>query len=205
MLIKFLGDNKLFIIGALLIGAIVALGCRCKSLSEEADRLSNNQLSLLTDIETYKTESGKNAAKVIQLEMRNSEFKELCSEQAAIIKDMGLEIKRLEYVSSTGSVTHYRDTAYLSDTVFTILHDTVMTSEKGKHFEMSDGWNHISGSIIGDKVECDYTGTDTLTVAAVKVPKRFLFFKWGCKYVSVNVSHRNPKTSITYNNTVKLK
>ena len=46
----------------------------------ENGRLTNNQTALMTDIEYYKTESGRNASKIMELELTKSEFEKLLPE-----------------------------------------------------------------------------------------------------------------------------
>lgn len=188
-----------------MVGSIVTLGCLVGKYKNDADRYKNNQIALMTDLENYKTENGKNAARVMELEMTSKEFKELCSEQSGLIKDMGLSIKRLELASTTVTETHVSGETTLYDTVVYVMNDTVEVPEKVKYFQWSDPWNKISGVINDDKVNCDYSGIDTLTIAVTKVPKKFLFFKWGCKYLEVNLMNQNPSNKVTYNRTVKIK
>lgn len=176
----------------------------------ETARYSNNQKALLSEIETYKTESGKNAARTRELELTNKEFKELFAEQTQKIKELGVNVKRLQTYSATVSETSVNGTTVLRDTVIpTIKVDSSniahIDSEKAKYFEWNDAWNKVSGLIKGDEVECSYSGTDTLTLITNKVPKKFLFFKWGCKYIEVNVVHQNPSSKIIYNQTIRFK
>lgn len=207
-LFKALLKNKtvLLILSYLaLITTIVVFYDKYRSMKEEANRLSNNQTALMTDIEFFKTESGNNAAKVIQLEMAKGEFEKLCSEQMEVINDLNLKVKRLEGVSTTVTKTEVSGTALLHDTVVYTMNDTVLVESKVKTFEWSDQWNRITGTINKDTVDCRYEGTDTLTIVCTKVPKKFLFFKWGCKRIEANIVNKNKSSNIVYNKTIKLK
>ena len=82
---------------------------------------------------------------------------------------------------------------------------TLYIKEKGKYFKWSDPWNSIEGNIKGDEVECNYHGEDTIHVAINRVPKKFLFFRFGTKYVEVNMVNSNPSSIITYNKTIRMK
>ena len=206
--IEFIIKNRKLIIGV----AVVALIALCiyfvystVNLREDNKRLKNNEIALTKDIEVYKTKAGHNAAKVRQLELTVSEFKQLCSDQEDELAELGIKIKRLESMTSTGTQTDAHGKTQLKDTVFVHKIDTVTIAENGKYFEWKDNWNSISGKIIGDNVECYYHGTDTLTVVAHRVPKKFLFIKWGTKYIDVDIVNKNPSTIITYNKTIKIK
>lgn len=176
-----------------------------RALKEDNGRLSNNQVALTKDIEYYKTKSGNNAARVNELELTVDEFKNTCADQEKIIKDLGIKVKRLESVSSTGMNTNITVITQLHDTIYITKRDSIFIKENGKYFSWNDNWNHINGKIIGNNIECQYNGVDTITIAAHRVPKKFLFFRWGTKYVEVDITNRNTSSKITYNKTIKLK
>ena len=198
------GNYKFFI---LVYAILVSLGLymmfvKNNKLSEDNNRLSINQVALSDNIKYYKTESGKNAAKVTQLTLTKDEFEKVCADQVKVIKDLNLKLKRVESISTTATRTDVAITTVLKDTV--IVRDTVVI-DNAKHFSWADSWNSIDGVIISDSVECEYHGTDTLTVVATRVPKKFLCFRYGTKYIEVDVTNCNPSTTITYNRTIKLK
>ena len=206
--ITFLVKYRKVIIGAAIVALIALFAFSIYSnfiLKKDNKRLKNNEIALTKDIEAYKTKEGHNAAKVRQLELTVSEFKQLCADQEDELNELGIKIKRLESMTSTGTQTDAHGKTQLKDTVFVYKTDTVTIAENGKYFEWGDGWNAISGKIIGDVVECYYHGTDTLTVVAHRVPKKFLFIKWGTKYIDADIVNKNPSTVITYNKTIKIK
>lgn len=205
---EFIVKYRKLIIGAAVVALIALCIFSIKSnfnLKEDNKRLKNNEIALTKDIETYKTKAGHNAAKVRQLELTVSEFKQLCADQEDELEELGIKIKRLESMTSTGTQTDAHGKTQLKDTVFVHKTDTVTITENGKYFEWKDNWNAISGKIIGDDVECYYHGTDTLTVIAHRVPKKFLFIRCGTKYIDVDIVNKNPSTVITYNKTIKIK
>lgn len=206
--IAFIVKYRKVLIGAAIVALIAIFAFSIYSnfnLIEDNKRLKNNEIALTKDIETYKTKEGHNAAKVRQLELTVSEFKHLCADQEDELEELGIKIKRLESMTSTGTQTDVHGKTQLKDTVFVHKTDTVTIKENGKYFKWGDTWNTISGKIIGDNVECSYHGTDTLTVVAHRVPKKFLFIKWGTKYIEVDIVNKNSSTVITYNKTIKIK
>lgn len=172
-------------------------------INDENRILTSNQEALLSDIERYKTENDNNAVKVRQLELTAKEYKKLFNENEKTIEDLELKVKRLKHLNKTATQTVINTTTYLRDTV--IVDRVVGEEAKARAFEWKDGWNRISGVVYKDSVDCSYEGSDTLTVACVKVPKKFLFFRFGCKHVEVHVTNRNKSSNIIYNTTVAFR
>ncbi len=201
---SFLRKNYLLVIlgYALLMTLFVwLLFIRNGKLSKDNDRMSNNQKALTEEVYYYKTESGKNAARVTELTLKKGEFEKMCKEQVKVIDDLNLKLKRVQSVSSTGTSTSITVVTELRDTI--LIRDTLSTSIV-KRFDWNDSWNHIHGVIDGNKVECTYDGKDTLNIVATRVPKKFLFFRWGTKYIQVDAVNSNPSTKIEYNKTIKI-
>lgn len=178
---------------------------RCSTLSNDNDRLSNNQTALLSDIETYKTKDGKNAARILQLEMTNDEYKKLMSDQADQIKRLGIKIRHLESISTTGTETETGGKTPIRDSVIITYVDSVRYVDSIRYFEWKDTWSTISGVITKDSVDCKYRGIDTLQIIAHRVPKLFLgFIPCGTKYIQTEVYNANENTKIVYTQDIKL-
>lgn len=177
-----------------------------KRVKIENGRLTNNQTALMTDIEYYKTESGRNASKIMELELTKSEFEKLLPELQKQVKELKIKNKYLESLSSTGTKTDVDGSSTLRDTVYITVKDSSVIKQEAKYFKWSDSWNKIQGTIYpNDKVDVSYHGVDTLTMAAVRVAKKFLFFRWGTKYIEVDAVNANPSTKIVYNQKIKIR
>lgn len=182
----------------------------CNHYKSEKDIYANNQDALLSKVELYKSQSGKNAAKSKELQLTLDEFKKNFSEQVEVIKDLNLKVKRLENVNTTLTQTIAGGKTNLKDSIRVIYdtlpggHDTIYT-EKIKAFKWKDPWNTITGTIKDKEVECFYKGVDSLTIMAVRVPKKFLFFRWGTKYIEVHAINKNPSTKILSTQTIVIK
>ena len=172
----------------------------------ENGMLTNNQTALMTDIEYYKTESGRNASKIMELELTKSEFEKLLPELQKQVKELKIKNKYLESLSSTGTKTDVDGSSTLRDTVYITVKDSSVIKQEAKYFKWSDSWNEIQETIYpNDKVDVSYHGVDTLTMAAVRVAKKFLFFRWGTKYIEVDAVNANPSTKIVYNQKIKIR
>jgi hypothetical protein len=206
MLNNILKNVKLILglIAVILLLAVIFMGIRNSSLKKDNERLISDQYALVKDLNYYKTESGKEAARSREIELKKNEFELLCADQVKIIEDMGIKIKRLESISSTGTSTNTGGTTELKDSTIREKHDTLYIDKTVKSFSWFDNWNTITGIIDSNKVECFYSGRDTLYIATHRVPKKFLFFRFGTKYIEATVTNSNPSTKITYNKTVKI-
>ena len=201
---SFFKKNYLFVITAyavLMTFGAYLLFVKNGKLSDNNDRLFNNQTALTEKVRYYQTESGKNAARVTELTLKKDEFEKMCQEQVETIKDLKLKLKRVESVSTTATNTSITVVTQLRDTV--IIRDT-LTVANVKHFNWSDSWNYIHGIIDGNNVECTYEGNDTINIVATRVPKKFLFFRWGTKYIQIDAVNSNPSSRILYNRTIKV-
>ncbi|WP_455541805.1 DUF6549 family protein [Prevotella fusca] len=73
-----------------------------------------------------------------------------------------------------------------------------------KTFQWRDPWVVCNGNIANDSIRIDVTSNDTITTIVHRVPKRWLFFRWGTKAIKQEVICSNPHTRLTYTKYVKL-
>ena len=74
-----------------------------------------------------------------------------------------------------------------------------------KHFTWCDPWVKVRGVICRDSIHCEIHSTDTLTQIVHRVPRRFLFFRWGTKAIRQEITSSNPHTRIVYSEYIRLK
>lgn len=191
----------LFIIIAVLVAVVVMLGKRVATLRDDRNRLSQNQAVLMSECDRYQTKEGLYAASVQALTLRNREFAELRKADAARIEKLNLKIKRLQSMTTSATVTTVEVQTVVRDTV--IIRDTVPSI--GKAFDWSDTWVQVSGVIEGDKLNCAVQSVDTLRQYVHRVPRKFLFFRWGCKAIRQEVVSSNPHTKIVYAEYIELR
>lgn len=205
--LAFVKDHAvLFLIGlvvALLIGLSIAIK-KISSLKETNDRYMANQEALTSELQNYKTKDGKNAVSVMQQTFTASEFKKLYADEYNKLKDNGISPKRVESYTKAGSETSLNAKVNLKDSIVYHFKDSVVYTTKLRKFEWSDSWNKIDGIVYNDSVECNYSGRDTLNIVAHRVPKKFLFFKFGTKYIKVDIINANPHSKIDYAKAVKF-
>ena len=183
----------------LIIASVFMIG-KVRSLKKERDRLENNQTALLSDVEYYKTESGKNAASVQKLELTNSEQEKHCIDLTQTVKDLGIKVKRLQSASTTVTKTEVE--------IQTVVHDSIVYRDRPvilKTINWKDPWIKLDGILDGEDFSAKIQSIDTLNHIAHRVPKKFLFFRFGTKAVRLEVVNKNPHSQIVYTEYIELK
>ena len=193
---------KRFLLIALIIagGLLWVQSARLRSEKRERRRLESNQTALMSDVEIYRTKAGKAAASNMVLNLRVSEL------DAESIRDLGIKLKRVESTAKTATATvvelraKLRDTAVVRETsAGAVIIDSMRT------FRWRDPWVTVEGLIERDSVACRVESIDTLRQVVHRVPRRFLFIRWGTKAIRQEVMSSNPHTRIVYTDYIELK
>ena len=71
-------------------------------------------------------------------------------------------------------------------------------------FRWRDTWVSVEGRIGRDLVACRIRSVDTLRQAVHRIPRRFLFIRWGTKALRQEIVSTNPHTRIVYAEYVKI-
>ena len=170
---------------------------RCQQLKTDNERLHGNQSALMADVELYKTEAGENAAKVQRLQLTASEFESQCADLKAEVEKLGIKSKQLQQVIASHSQTMVEVRTEVKDSIVYV--PLLARLDTLKCFEFNDGWVRASGYIdTSGHFEGMFESNDSLLIVAHRVPKRFLFFRWGCKRVELDIVNANPHASIKY-------
>lgn len=170
---------------------------------KESKRLASNQSALLADMQLYKTKAGENAAKVQKLELTKLEFEKQCVALKNEVEALGIKTRRLESVISTSTKTEAQVTAPVRDSI--VYRDREQPPDTLRCFNFSDDYLKVNGCIEKDTFNGRVESLDTLIHAAHRVPKKFLFFKFGCKAIELEVVSKNPHSKITYSRYIELK
>lgn len=184
---------------ALLI-LVVSLSCWLGNVREEKKRLENNQEALLSDILYYKTETGKNAASVQRLELTKSELEKHCQDLTQTVEDLGIKVKRLQSAATTVSKTEVE--------IQTVARDSIVYRDRPVNLKVinwRDPWVSLNGVLDGEVFSAKIESVDTLSHVVHKVPKKFLFFRFGVKAVKLDVVSKNPHSKIIYTEYIELK
>lgn len=172
---------------------------RIQYLTEENNRLSNNQETLLTENEHYKIRDSLNVSKTNQLELKLSELKKYKSEYTQLVKDLNIKNSQLEQIISVNAETITNLKAMLRDS---IRLDTVSNIiDTLKCFEYKSKYTDVSGCINKDIIDMQIRNRESLKAIESKKKKKFLFFKlpiwlFGYKSKQLDIVSLNPNTTI---------
>lgn len=193
--------RKYLAIYSIVATAVIVVGA--KYLLKENARLENNNSALLQSVKTYRTKADENAASVQVLRLKIGEYEELRAADAERIRKLGIKLKRLESASKSVTKTAVNISAPLRDTV--ILRDTLRLHDTVRLFRWRDSWVTVDGVIENDSVSCSVTSIDTLHQIIHRIPRRFLFFRYGTKAIRQEIVSSNPHTEVVYSEVVTFR
>lgn len=176
-----------------------------RSALDENRRLTCNQTALTQQIEHYTTRLGEAAASVQALRLRCDEYEHMHRTDAERIKALGIRLRRLESVATSVVQSRIEAAAVLHDSLVPTRispPDSCAAVRNGgdtlRRFAWSDGWASVEGQIVGDSVLCEAVVRDTLRQIVHRVPRRFLFIRWGTKCIRQEIVLSNPHSRIVY-------
>lgn len=188
---------------ALLISlfAVIVLGFLLDSSVKEKKRFKANQNSLLSEVKFYKSKDSLNVASVEKLTLKNSELKKFNADLVNTIESLNIKVRRLQSVSQTATDTDYKVKIQVKDSLI-YLPGRVDTL---KCVEFSDKWLWVSGCVKNKQFSGLIESKDTIQQFVHRVPRKFLFFKYGTKAIRQEVVCKNPHTQITFTEYIELK
>ena len=163
------------------VAVTALLVCGYGRYRRENRRLTQNQHALAAGIERYRTRLGQEAASVQALRLRCAEFEELRAADAAEIRRLGIKLRRLEAAARTATATKVEIRTPVRDTVVVRLSDTLVVRDTLRLFRWRDAWVRVEGAVTADSVLCRVESADTLRQVVHRIPRRFLFIRWGTK------------------------
>lgn len=207
MLTKFKTNTVLFVLIVIFALAAFMATRAYFNLKTDRDRLKENQNILLHNgkVDIKRTNTGLSQASVTALTLRSSEFRQSGDTLLQVAKSAGIKTSRISEAATASTTTSVE---FKTRIFQTIVHDTVRdtvarsltTFLPSKQLQLSwnDPWVSLSGTITDSIFHGSITSVDTLDIIVHRVPKRFLFFRFGCKQVRMDIISRNPHTRLTY-------
>lgn len=191
--------KKAYIIAAgiliILIAIIVALSARLKKVTADRDVQRKNVETLFTSVESYKVQDSLQAATIGDLQLTLKQYKQFRAEDAQLISSLKVDNKRLQGVVTTQTESYYQHTAALRDSVkmlITKVPDSIKVPIIVKTANFADAWHSLNIVIDGDSLNYRLRTKESLIITNHVVPKKFLWFKFGCKEVRTDVVSKNP-------------
>lgn len=190
----------------ILVAAIIvaANGLTVRRYRQELRRLQENQTALTAQVDHYRTRAGSEAAAAEALRLRCAEFEALRADDAARIRALGIQIRRLEAAATVATAQAAAFAAPLRDTVILRERDTLRRADTLRSFRWSDPWCRVEGVAGADSVHCLVACIDTLRQIVHRVPRKFLFLRWGTKALRQEIVASNPHTRIVYAEYVQI-
>lgn len=186
---KFLFGGAVALLAALVVSLIVI-----RNLSADNERLRSNHRALMHDVELYRTRAGESAARVAVLELEVAEFRELRTRDAEKIRALGIRLRRAESYAVAATESSYEGRGALRDTI--IVRDTVRDTVRCLVAE--DRWSRLEATLRGDSLLYALRSVDTLRQVVHRVPRKFLFFRFGTKGIRQEIWSSNPHTELVY-------
>lgn len=181
---------------AVLIAAIIVLVMILSKVSDENERHKTNEKALMTEMKSYITQSEKNAASIIALELSNREIKKQKKEVEEKCNEMSIKLKRMQTYSNTTTISGYDLKIPIHDSVFFCSIDTL------KCVDFDNSYYSIHACNSNDTLEGTFVTRDTITTIIHRIPRKFLFIKFGTKEIRCDVMSSNPHTQIVKHETI---
>ena len=207
MLTKFKTNTVLFVLMVIFALAAFMATWAYFNLKTDRDRLKENQNILLHNgkVDIKRTNTGLSQASVTALTLRSSEFRQSGDTLLQVAKSAGIKTSRISEAATASTTTSVE---FKTRIFQTIVHDTVRdtvarsltTFLPSRQLQLfwNDPWVSLSGTITDSMFHGSITAVDTLDIIVHRIPKRFLFFRFGCKQVRMDIISRNPHTRLTY-------
>lgn len=162
-------------------------------LKSENEILQTNVGTLLTGAEQYKVKDSLQVATIANLELSISEYRRYKAEDKKLLESLKIDNNRLKGIIKTQTESLYEQTTLLRDSVKMLLSpDSVEVPVNIKTARFADQWHSLNVIIQGDSLNYKLRTKESLLITNHVVPKRFLFFKFGCREVRTEVVSKNP-------------
>lgn len=207
---RFIGFIKVIFL-VLIPLALVVVFKECHDLRGEAERTKENQDILLHNgkVEIGRTQSGRPRASVSAITLKTSDLKRNPDSLLAVNrKELKIKNSRIMAAATTSTTTQVDVKAAIQ----AVPHDTCSRSLSGLYrppdvsqVSWSDPWITLRGDIEGDSMQVHIESRDTLQMIVHRVPKKFLFFRYGTKGVRMDVVGQNPHSRLSYPRIIMFK
>lgn len=207
---RFIGFIKVIFLVLIPLALVVAFK-ECHDLRGEAERTKENQDVLLHNgrVEIGRTQSGRPRASVSAITLKTSDLKRNPDSLLAVNrKELKIKNSRIMAAATTSTTTQVDVKAAIQ----AVPHDTCSRlsgpyrpPDVSQTVSWSDPWITLRGNIEGDSMQMHIESRDTLQMIVHRVPKKFLFFRYGTKGVRMEVVGQNPHSQLSYPKVIMFK
>lgn len=189
-------NRVLFVVAVVATCFAMVCGLMLRHTRGELRRLEQNVESLMGDVEHYKTRAKKSAASVAILELKIEEFKRMQSRDAEQIRSLGIRLRRTESFAKSVTATN--------SSLSIALRDSIVERDTVKIFDTTQGGTTLSGRVASDSLSISIKQRDTLYQVVHRVPRKFLFLRFGTKAIHQDVWTSNPLSEVVYTEYIEL-
>lgn len=195
--------KKIFLTAILSLSLALFINIRYGvSQKQERGRLEANQRTLLEECRLYRVRDSLNAATVEVLTLRADEFRNHFGELNALIRDMNIKLRRVENLSQNSLESRYDISTVVRDTVVIPSQSSAQIS--AHIISYHDPYVNLNGMIVDSVFRGTIITYDTLTQFVHRIPRRFLFIRWGMRELRQEIVSSNPHTQITYSRSIRF-
>lgn len=178
--------------------SLFVLTIHVKRLRTKIDVYKNNEVTLKEGIRRYVTQDSLNAIQIGKLILSKKEFKTQESALLEEIKKLKIKVGRLNAVLETQSEVKTQ--------MVIVFHDSIIELNKVvKCLEYDDNYFKINACIENDTLKGELTYRDTLIQVIHRVPRKFLFIKFGTKAIKQEAYFKNKNAHIAYSRFIEIK
>lgn len=207
---RFIGFIKVIFLVLIPLALVVAFK-ECHDLRGESERTRENQDILLHNgrVEIGRTQSGRPRASVQAITLKTSDLNNPDSLLAVNRKELKIKNSRIMAAATTSTTTQVDVKAAIRpvhhDTCSRLLSGSYRPPDVSQTVSWSDPWITLRGEIEGDSMRMHIESRDTLQMIVHRVPKKFLFFRYGTKGVRLSVVGQNPHSRLSYPRIIMFK
>lgn len=163
------------------------------NLRQQRDRLKSNQSSLLSSINSYKLDSAHTALSIKQLRLTKEELEQSNSSLIKDIDKLNIKLGRVNSAQSVSVESRYEIRTEVRDSI--VYLDSVIY--KYQCIDYRTPYFVLDGCITSPTSFEGHVQTfDSIVRVEHRVPKKFLFIKYGTKFVREEYFSKNPHTLI---------
>lgn len=208
---RLIGFIKVILLVLIPLALVMTLK-ECYELMGESERTRENQDVLLHNgrVEIGRTQSGRPIASVQAITLKTSDLKRNPDSLLAVNKkELKIKNSRIMASATTSTTTQIDVKAAIRpvphDTCSRLLSGSYRPPDVSQTVSWSDPWITLRGEIEGDSMQVHIESRDTLQMIVHRVPKKFLFFRFGTRGVRMEVVSQNPHSRLSYPRVIMFK
>lgn len=182
---------------------LVALLCALGRSEEERRRHSANSEALVAQNNSLRTALSSTNLSLQRLRMTVGELEEFRREDAQLIEQMGIKLRRARSLTLLEGITKLEEevlTAGRGDTLAAELEGerVALLSDSLSRLVWRDAWVGLDVAVTGRGARLSLEVRDTLFQVVHRVPHRWWIFSWGTKAIRQEIRSSNPHTRLVY-------